>query len=59
MNLAGQAASRPAHRLLAVPRDACTVLMYADDRRVDHLHGGVGRLFALEDAIDATRRARC
>src|SRR5258708_11878960 len=41
MNLAGQPTSRPAHRLLSIPHDACTVLMYADDRRVDHLHGGV------------------
>src|SRR5438552_13450821 len=24
-----------------VPSNACTVLMHADNRRVDHLHGGV------------------
>src|SRR5262249_61917459 len=41
MNLAGQAASRPAHELSPVPRNASTMLVYANDRRVDHLHGGI------------------
>jgi len=41
MNLAGQPASRPSHGLFSVPSDARTVLMHADNRGVDHLHGGV------------------
>jgi hypothetical protein len=43
MNLAGQAPSRPAHGLFCVPRDTGTVLMHADNRRIDHLHGCVMR----------------
>src|SRR5262249_53789855 len=30
-----------AHGLSSVPSDACTVLMHADDRRVDHLNRGI------------------
>src|SRR6478672_9469689 len=41
LNLAGQAASRPVHGPFPVPSDAGTVLMHADNRRVDHLRGGV------------------
>src|SRR5258708_40239590 len=32
---------RPSHGLSSIPSDAGTVLMQADNRRVDHLHGGV------------------
>ena len=39
MKLAGQPAPRPAHGLSLVPRDAGGVLMHADYRRIDHLHG--------------------
>jgi hypothetical protein len=41
MNLAGQSPSRPTHRLFSVPDNARTVLMHADNGRVDHLHRGV------------------
>src|SRR5215217_284507 len=41
MNVAGQSASRPAHGLSSIPSDAGTVLVHADYRRVDHLHGGI------------------
>src|ERR1700751_5560403 len=41
MNLAGQSASRPPHRLSPVSRDARPMLMYANNRGVDHLHGGI------------------
>jgi hypothetical protein len=41
MNLARQAAPRPAHGLSSIPSDACTVLMYADNRGVDHLDSGI------------------
>src|SRR5262245_41986970 len=43
MNLAAQPASRPAHCLFSVPRDACAVLMHSDNRRVDHPNGCVMR----------------
>src|SRR5262249_559537 len=39
MNLAGQPPSRPSHGLSFIPSDAGTVLMHADNRRVDHLYG--------------------
>jgi hypothetical protein len=41
MNLAGQRASRPSHGLSSIPSDAGTVLMHADNGRVDHLQGDV------------------
>ena len=40
VNLAGQSASRPTHEL-SVAGDAGPVLMHADNRRIDHLHGCV------------------
>ena len=43
MNPAGQSASRPAHGLSLVPGDTGGVLMHADYRRIDHLHGCVMR----------------
>src|SRR5262249_17450370 len=43
MNLAGQTASRSAHGLSLIASDAGTVLMHADNRRVDHLHGCIVR----------------
>src|SRR5579863_4335359 len=41
MYLARQPASRMAHGLPPVTGDAGSVLMNADDRRVDHLHGRI------------------
>src|ERR1041384_549385 len=41
MNLAGQSTSCPSYRLSSVPCDARPMLMDANDRRVDHLHGGI------------------
>ena len=41
VNLAGQPTSRPSHGLFSIPSYARTVLMHADNRRVDHLHGGI------------------
>jgi hypothetical protein len=41
VNLTGQPAPWPAHRLSSVLSNAGTVLMHADDRGVDHLHGSV------------------
>src|SRR5215510_14546228 len=41
MNLAGQPAAGSSHRLSSVPDNASTMLMHADNRRVDHLHGSV------------------
>src|SRR5262249_60635411 len=41
VNLAGPATSRPSHRLRQVPRDTRPMLMHANNRRVDHLHGGI------------------
>jgi hypothetical protein len=38
MDLAGQPASRATHILAAVIGDAGTLLVHADDGRVDHLH---------------------
>ena len=41
MNLAGQSAPRPSHALSSIPVDASSVLMHANNRRVDHLHSGI------------------
>jgi transposase len=38
VNLGGQPASRPAHGLLPISDDAGTVLMHADNGRINHLH---------------------
>ena len=38
MDLTGQAATRATHMLVAVVGDAGTVLVYADNRGIDHLH---------------------
>jgi hypothetical protein len=43
MNLAGQSTSRPPHRLPSVSCDARPMLMHANNRRVDHVHGGIVR----------------
>src|ERR687893_769234 len=55
MNLAGQSASGSPHQLPLVPFDACSMLMHADDRSVDHLDGRiVGRGERVNDpALDA------
>ncbi len=60
MNIAGQSAPRPAHGLSLVPCDAGGMLMHADNRRIDHLHGCVMRRGQrVHDACpDATRRQR-
>src|SRR6202044_3693476 len=41
VNLTGQAISRPSHGLPSIASDAGTVLMNANNGRVDHLHGRV------------------
>ena len=41
VNLARQSASRTAHVLLSVARDAGPMLVHANDRGVDHLHGRI------------------
>src|SRR5262249_59579701 len=38
MDLAGQPATRATHMLAAVVGDAGTMLVHADDGRIDHLH---------------------
>jgi hypothetical protein len=38
VNLAGQAASRPAHILVIVVRDTGSMLVHAHDGGIDHLH---------------------
>jgi hypothetical protein len=43
MNLAGQSTARPPDRLSPVSCDARPMLMYANDRCVDHLHSGIMR----------------
>jgi hypothetical protein len=50
MNFAGQSAPWPSHGLSSIPVDAGTVLMHADNRRVDHLHSGItGASFVVHD----------
>src|SRR5262245_45291572 len=41
MDLAGQAAAGPSHRLALVPCDAGSMLMHADNGGVDHLDSGI------------------
>jgi hypothetical protein len=41
MNLAGQSTTRTPHRLSPVSCDARPMLMYANDRCVDHLHSSI------------------
>jgi hypothetical protein len=43
VNLARQPASRATHISLSVAGDAGSVLVYADNGRVDHLHGRIMR----------------
>jgi hypothetical protein len=41
MDLAGQPATRSTNKLTAVVSDAGTLLVHADDRRLDHLHSRI------------------
>jgi hypothetical protein len=38
-DFAGQSASRAAHVLLTIPRDARSMLVHAYNGRINHLHG--------------------
>jgi hypothetical protein len=55
MNFACHPAPRPPHRLTPIPRDAGSMLMHADNGRVDHLDGGVmGSCQGVYDAAPDT-----
>ena len=52
VDFAGQSASRAAHVLLTIFRDACSMLVHAYNGRIDHLNGRiVNRRQAIHDPI--------
>ena len=55
VNLAGKSASRTAHMLFSVARDAGPVLVHAHDRRIDHLHRRIMSGLGLSASFDAGR----
>ena len=62
MDLAGQPATRPANMLAAVIGDAGTMLVHADDRRIDHLHrsivNGSQRIMSRSQTLDRRQRTK-
>jgi hypothetical protein len=46
------------HGLFSIPSDAGTVVMHADNRRVDHLYGGAMSAEARQDSGQACKSKR-